>query len=102
MADYKNILQSGEALGLNVNPLKCELCILDPQTEDCFNALAKFCELTDGVRLVPKEELTLLGSAILPEGIVSMLEPKLEKLKIMVQRLSEVDKHDGLFLLKNC
>ena len=31
-----------------------------------------------------------------------MLEPKLEKLKLMAQRLSEVDKHDGLFLLKNC
>ena len=31
-----------------------------------------------------------------------MLEPKLQKLKLMAERLSEVQKHDGLYLLKNC
>ena len=61
-------------MGLNVNPSKCELCILDPQSEECSNALERFCNLTDGVRLIPKEQLTLLGSAICPEGIEYRLE----------------------------
>ena len=102
LADYKKILDAGESLGLNVNPSKCELCLLDPQSEDCSNALERFCNLTEGVKLVSKEQLTLLDSSILPEGIVTMLEPKLQKLKLMAQRLSEIEKHDGLFLLKNC
>ena len=44
LADYKKILEAGESLGLNVNPSKCELCLLEPQSEECINALETFCE----------------------------------------------------------
>ena len=54
------------------------------------------------MRLVQKEDLTLLGAAILPEAFDNMLTSKREKLILMVQRLAEIDKHDALFLLKNC
>ena len=102
LTDYQRILEAGKTLGLNVNPSKCELCLLDPQSSECSNALNKFCEFTDGVRLVQKEDLTLLGAAILPEAFDNMLTSKREKLILMVQRLAEIDKHDALFLLKNC
>ena len=52
--------------------------------------------------VVPKEKSTILGTAILPEAIEDMLKPKLDKLKLMAQHLSEIEKHDGLYILKNC
>ena len=58
--------------------------------------------MTDGIRLIQKEDLTLLGAAVLPEAIENMLIAKREKLILMSQRLLEIDKHDALFLLKNC
>ena len=102
LADYQMILGAGSELGLNVNPSKCELCLLEPQSSECLNALEAFSNLTNGVRLISKEDLTLLGAAILPEAIDSMLIPKREKLKLMAQRLTQIDKHDALVLLKNC
>ena len=65
-----------------------------------MNALAEFSQLTEGVCLVQMEKLTLLGAAILPE--VRMLVPKREKLTLMAKRLSDIDKYDALYLLKNC
>ena len=58
--------------------------------------------MTDGIRLIQKEDLTLLDAAVLPEAIENMLIAKREKLILMSQRLLEIDKHDALFLLKNC
>ena len=95
-------MQAGSALGLNVNPNKCELCLLNPQSADCLNALDKFFELTEDVLLIQKEDLTLLGTAILPDAIENMLIPKRDELSLMAKHLAEIDKHDALFLLKNC
>ena len=59
LADYRLILETGRTLGLEVNPNKCELCLLNPQSPSCFNALEKFTDLTDGIRLIQREDLTL-------------------------------------------
>ena len=67
LANYRMTLEAGRELGLNVNPSKCELCLLDPQSLECLNTLESFCNLTNGVCLIPKEDLTLFGAAILPE-----------------------------------
>ena len=102
LADYQKILACGDSLGLNVNPNKCELFLIEPQSTECNEALEKFCELTEGVRLIQKQDLTLLGAPILPEAIEGVLNPKLESLKLMASRLEEIDKHDALFLLRQC
>ena len=102
LSDYQRILDAATNLGLTVNPNKCELCIINPQSVDTSIALNRFCELTDDIRLIQKEDLTLLGAAVLPEAIENMLIAKREKLILMSQRLLEIDKHDALFLLKNC
>jgi hypothetical protein len=65
-------------------------------------ALDEFNNLTPGVKLLTKNNLTLLGAPIFPEAIESILQPKLEKLILMANRLKEIDAHDALFLLRNC
>ena len=102
MSDYKKILQCSDTLGLSVNPKKCELYLINPQSDETKNALREFCNLTDGIKLVKKEDLTLLGAPIFPEAIEGALYPKLESLKLMASRLVEIDKHDALFLLRQC
>ena len=103
ISDYKKILDAKDSLGLPVNPIKCELYPINPETDEFSkNALERFCELTDGVRLIQDHELTLLGAPILPESFEGVLYPKLESLKLMVSRLEEIDKHDALFLLRHC
>ena len=102
LADYKKILEAAESLGPPVNPNKCELYRINPESDECKDALEKFCEITEGVRLIEDHELTLLGAPILPEAIEGVLVPKLDSLKLMVSRLEEIDKHDALFLLRQC
>ena len=48
-----------------------------------------------------KVNLTLLGAPIFPEAIDDILQPKLDDLILMVERLKTIDAHDALFLLKS-
>ena len=83
LSDYQQILKALSTHGLEVNPSKCELFLINPQSDECINALASFRKITDGIKLVEKEDLTLLGAPIFPEGINKVLESKLEDLKLM-------------------
>ena len=100
--DYKRILEATSNLGLQINPGKCELYLVNPLLEECKNALDTFNNVTPGVKLLNKANLKLLGAPIFPEAIDSILEPKLENLILMANRLKEIDAHDALFLLRNC
>jgi len=103
--DYKMIQNVASKIGLEVNPSKCELYCIRPESEECRNAHAKFCQESPGqikVKLLQNEDLTLLGAPILPEAIFSILNAKLESLNLMIERLTEIDAHEALFLLKNC
>ena len=54
------------------------------------------------MKLLEKHELTLLGSPILPEAIKTVLNAKIESLKLMTERLTTIGAHEALFLLRNC
>ena len=101
LADYREILKALESHGLAVNPTKCELHLIKPQSEECKDALESFRRITPGVVLVDKANLTLLGAPIYPEGIEAVLELKIENLELMASRLAKIDRHSALFLL-NC
>ena len=68
----------------------------------CLEKKKKKKKVTPGVKLLSKDNLTLLGAPIFPEAIESILGTKLENLTLMVNRLKEIDAHDALFLLRNC
>ena len=96
--DYNKIQEATSTLGLEINPNKCELFLVNPNSEESTNAHDKFNNLTPGVKLLDKKNLTLLGAPVFPEAIEKMLEPKLEKLSLMANRLKEIDAHDALFV----
>ena len=66
------------------------------------NVIKRFNDLYNGIKVIEKSELSLLGAPIFPEAINSILNPKLENLKLMATRLTEIDNHDALFLLRHC
>ena len=104
LSDYKKILSEAATLGLEVNPSKCELYLVKPESEKCCNAHVSFCEASPGqcnVKLLGDKDLTLLGSPVLPEAVEKVLSAKLADLKIMEERLTEIDANEALFLLKN-
>ena len=105
LSDYVLIQNAATTLGLEVNASKCELYRIRPVSEECKNAHKKFCEASPrqcNVKLLNNENLTLLGSPVLPEAIKSVLITKLENLKLMVERITQIDAHEALFLLRNC
>ena len=57
LADYREILKALESHGLAVNPTKCELHLIKPQSEECRDALESFRCITPGVVLVDKANL---------------------------------------------
>jgi hypothetical protein len=96
--DYKKIMESSKLLGLELNPSKSELFQISALSEISENAISKF----PGVQEISAKELKLLGAPILPEANEEVLQPKLESLQIMVERLKLLKRHDSLFLLRQC
>ena len=102
LEDYQQILSAIKSHGLEVNPSKCEVYLIKPQSRECAEALRSFQSVTASIKQVDKCDLTLLGAPIFPEAIAGVLESKLENLELMAIRLKQVDSHAALFLLKNC
>ena len=55
-----------------------------------------------GIKVIPEQDLSLLGAPLLPEAVRPILESKLENLKLMTSRLKLIDNHEALFLLQHC
>ena len=52
--------------------------------------------------MVNRENLLLLGAPICDEAIEGVLEEKLQDLQRMTERLTTIDSHDTVFLLRSC
>ena len=100
--DFATIKSASTSLGLEVNASKCELMVVDQLSQENTDLLAKFCSENPEMKQIGNEDLTLLGSPVLPETIEKVLRSKLESLKLMANRLESLDAHDAMFLLKNC
>ena len=86
--------------GLELNSNKCKLFLVNPTNlqyeRNCFN------EVCNGIKIVEKHELSLLGAPIFSEAIRSVSEPKIDNLKLMTSRFKEIDNHEALFLSRHC
>ena len=91
---------------LELNPTKCELYVIN--SEDNLNPLNativknQFNEVCYGIKIIERKHLSLLGAPLFPEAVSSIMESKLENLKLMLSRLKEIDSHEALFLLRHC
>ena len=94
--DLKRIIDSKKSLGLTVKLSKCELMLLDSQSN--IDSALEF----PGIKVIQPEDLTLLGAPVLPCANQKILSAKLDNLKTLTGRLKLLHEHDALYLLKNC
>ena len=101
LEDFKLIRENMKRLGLEINPAKCELLLVNYASEEGREAVKKFEDLCPGIKILDKSNFTLLGAPVFPEAIECTLRKKMNDLKLTVNRLSELDAHDALYLLRN-
>ena len=99
--DAQRITLAANSHGLKVNPKKSELFLIRPESLLCKHSPNLFNAIMEGIKIVDKKELKLLGAPIFPEAIESVLDPKIENLALMTERLKQIDSHEGLFLLRH-
>ena len=75
--------------------------MVNPSSDESREAVKKFEDLCPGIKILDNSNFTLLGAPVFPEAIESTLRKKTNDLKLMVNRLSELDAHDALYLLRN-
>ena len=102
LQDAQKITLAANSHGLKVNPKKSELFLIRPENMLCKNAPNFFNSIMNGIKVVERNELKLLGAPIFPEAIESVLEPKIENLALMTDRLKQIDPHEAMFLLRHC
>ena len=93
--DVDTIIKSESSTGLKLNTSKCEITMED------FSKLSQFQIFKDFIK-VPKENLKLWEAPILQgQALDKALKTKVDKLERAISRLSLLQSHDALVLLKN-
>ena len=72
---------------------------LDPTTEE---TLAKIRLECPRIKTTQRDNHLLLGAPILEEAVQAVLLSKLDDLKRMTERLTFIDVHNAIYLLRNC
>ena len=99
LEDLKLLLKELKDIGLSVNASKCELTCLNLDNSD--NVINDFKQILPNLKITTIDESIILGSPIASHGLRSELESKLNSLKRMISRLSQIDQHQAFVLLKN-
>ena len=102
LTDLELVIQKGREVGLDLNLAKCEAFVCGGDQESMAAATARIFNFVPEIGLPTGEDLSLLGSPLLPEGIVSALKEKTATIRLLTGRLEELQAHHALFLLKNC
>jgi len=97
LADWKMLLEEGRKIGLIINVAKCELVTDDEEVVRKFKAVAP------AIKHVSTASAMLLGAPIGNQQCIdTVLTTKLQELRRLSSRLSLLNAHDALFMLKNC
>jgi len=97
LADFQMLQVEGKKLGLTVNCGKCEIIT------DCDDVMQKFRKIAPNIKHVRTASAMLLGAPIGGEQCIDdALSTKLKELRRLSDRVSLLNAHDALFLLKNC
>ena len=81
LSDLMKIINEAKKIGLQLNPSKCELTVLNCTLEEKNSIHQNFEAVAPGVRLVENSDLTLLGSPLSMDGIPAHLTLKIDSLK---------------------
>ncbi|KAF2899322.1 hypothetical protein ILUMI_06853 [Ignelater luminosus] len=100
LSDFMNIIDRSQELGLQVNPMKCELYFCSGEVDT--NILTCFQDVAPGIKAVSKQNLSLLGAPVFEEVFLEFTTEKFKSLETMINRLIGLPSHVAYFLLKNC
>ena len=102
--DLQVVISTAADIGLAVNTQKCEVLVLDDAwpLDQRLATYMDFQRIAPGIRIMERPTAQLLGAALFPEGVDSVLTDKIRQLETLVGRLVQLDRHDALFILKNC
>jgi hypothetical protein len=98
LQDLMSIQNATSDIGLCLNPGKCELYVTGEEDQDAVDAIT--C-LLPGIRVIASADCMLLGAPLTDDALPSALNKKTEKVKLLVDRLPNLQAHTALFLLKN-
>lgn len=99
--DLQMVIDAGQSIGLVVNPSKCEFSCLSSSASFAKHVAESLETKSPGIRSIPYNHLDLLGAPLHKDSVEAGLKQKLQQLKSLTSRLSELDSHDALFLLRN-
>lgn len=100
LVDLSTIKDRAKSIGLELNSTKCEIYFCSGTVDD--NVMNQFELLAPGIRVVTDDELEILGSPILESSVEPFTRRKFQKINVLIDRLSSLQTHYALFILKNC
>ena len=98
--DLQSLIPGLASIGLEVNPSKSEIINIDSTNFE--RDLRSVRGVMADVKITHRDDLVILGSPINRTAIDHHLTNCTSKLELMAERLSDIDTHPALFLLKNC
>ncbi|KAK3860139.1 hypothetical protein Pcinc_016294 [Petrolisthes cinctipes] len=109
MSDLNQLIPAFQAIGLEVNQLKCELITLDEtqeniavETEPAHNSrLSAALQLFQTASQTPLVEVTLLGAPIKPDVISESLSLIKTTTDTLIEKTSKIGIHLALFFLSH-
>ena len=101
-SNVTSVTKVGRAAGQSQSSMERTVTSSSSTSTNVTNVINCFNDLFNGIKIIKRSELSLLGAPIFPESINTILNPKLENLKLMITRLKEIDNHEALFLLRHC
>ena len=102
LMDLRKIQSESKEIGLSLNNSESEVIIIGANREQADIIASDFLEVAPGIKIVPHEKATLLGSPLADEGISGIIDDKVEALERLKENLTYIGKDNSLYLLKNC
>ena len=91
-----------DALGLDLNESKSEIIILERDITAKQKIVDLFREVAPDIKITDLADFEVLGSPVGEIATMKKIGHKITELSTLKERISRIDAHDALFLLKNC
>lgn len=100
MRDIEKVTAFYDESGLTLNPAKCEVFFVNTPPDAQLEMVQKLNSILPGIKVLDSSSFQLLGSPILDDGILDMLDTNLERVKTLCKRLPLLDIHPALRVLR--
>ena len=100
--DLSRLREGFTAIDLELNPAKCEVAYFGPpQDMGSRTAVDVIKEVMPGILVTSPNELTLLGSPLLEEGLIPAAERAKKMVSLLCDRLLSLEPHLAFFFLSH-